>query len=292
MPVRDVADLCFETPTSMRWTRQMARDDKRLWRRILPDSIGTFCLVFVSAGATIVGASTGGVVSLAGIGLALAVVVVAMIHTVSHSSHAAHGDTGSSASSLIRHAGPTVVPAYVIGQCIASIVATILLRTLVEPAARFGIIPASSTLPVTDAMALGIESSLSFMLMFVLVALATDPRTSQRYAAVTVGMTVGFCVLTSGLLPSPSFNATHPGALVLVGATSAHWIYWIAPIVAMVAATRSHGALRTGAAPRYVPREPKGVDRSSSNVVDDLRRAHALGPGHRRHRAHTVIRPG
>ncbi len=268
----------------------MPRDDTRVWRRILADSIGTFCLVFISAGATIVGASTGGVLSLAGIALALAFVIVALFHTAGHSNGTSHGSVHGSFRST-RRASSLAVPSYVVAQCAASIVATVLLRVLVGPAARIGVIPWSAMLPVTDAMALGVESSLAFMLTFVLLALAADGRVSQRFAPVAVGLTVGFCVLTSGLLPSPSFAPPQAGGLVIVGASSSHWIYWIAPIVAMVAGSRSHDALRGAAAPRYAPREMRGTDRPTSNVVDDVRRTHALGPRHRSHRAHTVIRP-
>ncbi len=291
VPVCRVAGACFEAPTSMHWTSQMPRDDTRVWRRILADSIGTFCLVFVSAGATIVGASTGGVLSLAGIALALTFVIVALFHTVGRSNRASHGSALAGAFWSTRRASSLAVPSYVVGQCVASIVATILLRVLVEPAARTGVIPASAMLPVTDAMALGVESSLVFMLTFVMLALGGDARACQRFAPAAVGLTVGFCVLTSGLLPSPSFAPPQTGGLVIVGASSSHWIYWIAPIVAMVAGSRSHDALRGGAAPRYAPRDMRGTDRHRSNVVDDVRHTHALGPGHRRHRAHTVIRP-
>jgi glycerol uptake facilitator-like aquaporin len=291
VPVGRVAEPCFEAPTSMQLTGQMARDDKRVWRRILADAIGTFCLVFVSAGATIVGASTGGVLSLAGVGLALAFVIFALFHTVGHSGGGSHGPGIGGAFWSTRRGSSLVVPAYVVAQGLASIVATVCLRALVEPAARFGVIPSSATVPVTDAMALGVESSLAFMMAFVMLGLASDARVAQRFAPVAVGLTVGFCVLTSGLLTSPTFGTPHAGGLVIVGASSSHWIYWIAPIVAMVAAARSHDALRGGSAQRYVPREMRGTDRQNSNVVDDVRRNQALGSGHRRHRAHTVIRP-
>ncbi len=265
----------------------MARDDQRVWRRILADSIGTFCLVFVSAGAAIVGASTGGVLSLVGVGLALAFVIIALFHTVGGS----HGSALGGAFWSTRRASSLVVPAYVVAQCLASIVATVCLRALVEPAARFGVIPSSATEPVTDAMALGVESSLAFMMAFVLLGLASDTRSAQRFAPIAVGLTVGFCVLTSGLLSSPSVGAPRVGGLVIVGASSSHWIYWIAPIVAMAAAARCHGALRGGSTQRYAPREMRGIDRHNSNVVDNVRRSQALSSGHRRHRAHTVIRP-
>jgi glycerol uptake facilitator-like aquaporin len=269
----------------------MLRDDTRVWRRILSDSIGTFCLVFVSAGATIVGASTGGVLSLAGIALALAFVIVALLHTAGQSNVAPQDAVIADAFRSTRRPSSLAIPSYVVAQCAATIVATVLLGTLAGPAARAGVIPLSAMLPVTDAMALGIESSLAFMLTFVMLALAGDGRISHRLAPVAVGLTVGFCVLTSGLLTSPSAVPPQIDGLVIVGATSSHWIYWIAPIVAMVAGARSHDALRGRPAARYLPRDIRRIDRQSTNVVDDVRHARALGSGHRRHRAHTVIRP-
>jgi glycerol uptake facilitator-like aquaporin len=268
----------------------MARDRKQVWRRILADSTATLFLVLVATAAAVVGASGGGVLGLGSVVFALVVVIVALLHSISRTPTPVFSSSAGAYWST-RRASRTEVPSYVVAQCVAAIAATLVVQALVDPASRLGLLPRSSMQTMTDAITLGVDSSLSFMLMFVLLAVAADARVAQRIAPVAVGLTVGFCVLTGGLLTSPSFNPPHAWGYIIVGASTAHWIYWIAPIVAMVAAVRCHDALRGGFAPRYVVREPRGFDRSTSNVVDDTRRSAALGAGHRRHRAHTVIRP-
>lgn len=59
------------------------------------------------------------------------------------------------------------------------------------------------TIPV--AAALGVEWLLSFVLIFVIMAVATDERVADGFATLAVGLTVGFCALLgAGVLRSAS----------------------------------------------------------------------------------------
>jgi glycerol uptake facilitator-like aquaporin len=56
-----------------------------------------------------------------------------------------------------------------------------------------------ATLPALPlAAALAIEFVLSFGLMFVIMAVATDERVAEGFAPIAVGLTVGFCALMAG----------------------------------------------------------------------------------------------
>jgi aquaporin NIP len=85
--------------------------------------------------------------------------------------------------------------------------------------------------------------ALSFALMLVIVAVATDTR--PGVAPIVIGLTVGCCALTGGPLTGASMNpARSLGPAVVGGLWHAHWLYWVAPIAGMVVAVHSHDWLR------------------------------------------------
>jgi glycerol uptake facilitator-like aquaporin len=82
-----------------------------------------------------------------------------------------------------------------------------------------------------------VEWLLSFALMFVIMAVATDDRVAGGSAALAVGFTVGFCALLGGPLTGASMNpARSLGPAVAWNEWHAHWLYWAAPITAALAA--------------------------------------------------------
>ena len=90
--------------------------------------------------------------------------------------------------------------------------------------------------------------------MFVIMAVATDERVANGFGGIAIGLTVGFCALTGGPLTGASMNpARSLGPALVGGEWTAHWIYWAAPITAMVAAARLYEFLQGTSAVRAVP---------------------------------------
>jgi aquaporin NIP len=74
-----------------------------------------------------------------------------------------------------------------------------------------------------------LEFLLSFSLMFVIMAVATDERVPGGFSAIAIGLTVGFCALMAGPLTGASMNpARSLGPAIASGNWHALWIYWIA----------------------------------------------------------------
>jgi hypothetical protein len=74
---------------------------------------------------------------------------------------------------------------------------------------------------------------------------ATDERVADGFAALAVGLTVGFCAVVGGPLTGASMNPARSFGPALVGMVwEAHWLYWLAPLTGMVAAARVYDALR------------------------------------------------
>lgn len=103
-----------------------------------------------------------------------------------------------------------------------------------------------ATLPgIPTGAAFGIECLLSFALMFVIMAVATDERVADGFDALAVGLTVGFCALMGGPLTGASLNPARSFGPALVGGLwRAHWLYWLSPISGMMAGAGMYDLLR------------------------------------------------
>jgi aquaporin NIP len=75
------------------------------------------------------------------------------------------------------------------------------------------------------------EVVLTFALMFVITAVATDARAIGQAAAIAIGATVFIDVLIGGPISGGSMNpARSLGPAVVAGEISDYWIYLLAPI--------------------------------------------------------------
>ena len=216
-------------------------------RRVAAEAIGTFFLVLIGPGSVMVNAYSGGSLGQVGIALAFAFVVVSMIYALGHLS-GAHNNPAVTVAFWSARRFPTVeVVPYVLAQCAGGVAASYALRAALGPVGNMG-----ATLPAIPVVAaFGVEWLLSFALMFVIMAVATDERVADGFAALAVGLTVGFCALMGGALTGASMNPARSFGPALVGGLwRAHWLYWLSPISAMIVAARTYDLLRSAQPPR------------------------------------------
>lgn len=232
-------------------------------RRALAEAIGTYFLVLIGPGAAMTDAYTGGAVGHAGVALAFAFVVTAMVYALGHLS-GAHINPAVTVAfwSAGRFPGRDVLP-YVLAQCAGAVAASLTLTAVLGRVGRAG-----ATVPAVGVGgSFAVEWLLSFVLMLVVMAVATDPRAAPGFAGVAVGLTVGFCAMTGGPLTGASMNpARSLGPAVAGGTWDAHWIYWLAPVTAMLAATRVYEWLRPAGAVQV----PKGVPLGVEGAIDSM----------------------
>lgn len=213
----------------------------------------------------------GGAIGHAGVALAFAFVVLALIYALGHISGAHINPAVTLAFWSAGRFPGRDVPGYVVGQCIGAIAASLTLRAVLGPVGSHGAtVPA---IPVGAAFA--VEWLLSFILMFVITAVATDERVAEGFAGIAVGLTVGFDAMMGGPLTGASMNpARSLGPAVAGGIWTAHWLYWLAPITAMMVAARVYDALRPAEAPAVIP---KGVPLGVEGPID-VRRTESRRP--------------
>jgi MIP family channel proteins len=240
----------------------------QITRRAAAEATGTFFLVLIGPGAAMVDAATKGSLGVSGIALAFAFVIIAMVYAIGHLS-GAHINPAVTVGfwSSGRFPARDVVP-YVVAQCVGAIAASGLLRAVLGPVGHMGATLPALTPPISVSAAFGLEWLMSFALMFVIMAVATDDRVAPGFAPIAVGLTVGFCALMGGPLTGASMNpARSLGPAVIGGEWRAHWLYWIAPITGMIAAGRVYDLLRPASKPSE--NAVLGVEGPLGGPVDD-----------------------
>ncbi len=210
-------------------------------RRYLAEFIGTFGLVFAGCRAIVINAHTGGQVTQVGIGLTFGLVVAAMIYATGHLSGAHLNPAVSLAFAVTRHFPLRYLLPYSVAQLAGAAAAGGTLRLLFGPIASLG-----ATLPRGSAwQALVLEGILTFFLMSVIMAMATDSRAVGQSAPLAIGGTVGLEALFAGPISGASMNPARSfGPALASGEFAHHWVYWIAPIAGALLGAMTYDLLR------------------------------------------------
>jgi glycerol uptake facilitator-like aquaporin len=99
--------------------------------------------------------------------------------------------------------------------------------------------------------ALGIETLLTAVLMFVIISVATDTRAVGELAAVAIGGTIALDALWGGPVTGASMNPARSfGPALVAGLWSSHWVYWVGPILGAVIGATLYQTLRAGSTPQ------------------------------------------
>jgi aquaporin NIP len=181
-----------------------------LGRRVAAEALGTFALVFFGAGAIMVATKSGAFGQL-GIAIAFGLVITTMIYALGHISGAHLNPAVSLAFALSRHFPWSRVGAYWLAQCLGALAAALLLRASLGDIANVGATQPSGS----DTQSFLWEAVLTFFLMLVIMAVATDTRAVGEAAAIAIGGTVALCALIGGPVSGASMK---PGPLARTGA--------------------------------------------------------------------------
>nr|DAD43136.1 TPA_asm: hypothetical protein HUJ06_001366 [Nelumbo nucifera] len=124
------------------------------------------------------------------------------------------------------------VPAYIVAQVSASICASFALKGVFHPYLSGGV-----TVPsVSHGQAFALEFIITFNLLFVVTAVATDTRAVGELAGIAVGATVMLNILIAGPSSGGSMNPVRTlGPAVAAGNYRALWVYLVAPTLGAVA---------------------------------------------------------
>ena len=198
-----------------------------LLKRSGAEFIGTYALVTAGCGAIMVDAQTGALGHI-GIAFTFGLIIMVMIAAIGHLSGAHFNPAVTIAFALTRHFPWREVPFYIGGQILGAVLGAITLRGIIGDVANLGATMPSGTI----AQSFGLEIVLTAFLMFVIIAVATDTRAVGETAAIAIGATVALDALWGGQISGASMNPARSFAPALIaGEWTAHWIYWVAPII-------------------------------------------------------------
>ena len=216
-----------------------------LWVSLLAEGIGIFGLVFAGCGAIMINTLSNGQITHVGVGLVFGLVVAAMIYATGHLSGAHLNPAVTLGFVLARHFPLRRLAGYWLAQLLGALAAIGCLRLLLGDVAHLG-----ATLPARAGgawQAFGFEVLLTFFLMFVIMAVATDTRAVGQAAALAIGATVGLEALFAGPISGASMNPARSLAPAIIsGIWTDQWVYMTAPFIGAALAALVYRWLRQG----------------------------------------------
>jgi MIP family channel proteins len=200
-------------------------------KQCVAEFLGTFFLVFVGCTAVIVSQLYEATPSLT-IPLAFGGVVSVMIYAVGHLSGGHFNPAVTLGFAVTRHFPIKHLVGYWIAQCAGAVLASglddLIFGNLNH---NFG----ATSFQISTATAFGVEVVLTFMLMFVIISVATDTRAKGEMAGLAIGSTVAIAAIVGGSLTGASMNPARSLAPALfAGELRQLWLYILAPCVGAV----------------------------------------------------------
>ncbi|HEU0027924.1 MAG TPA: MIP family channel protein [Ktedonobacterales bacterium] len=233
---------------------------------VAAETVGTFGLVFAGCGAIMVDQLSSERVTHVGVGLVFGLIITVMIYATGHIS-GAHLNPAVTLGFTVSGRFPARrLPAYWAAQLAGAIAAALFLRWALGDVAHLG-----ATTPAIGGVTTSfvMEALLTFFLMLVIMAVATDDRAQGRAAALAIGATVGLEALFAGPVSGASMNpARSLGPALVAGIWTAQWLYLIAPAIGACVAALFYEWLR--AASRLDDaREPAGIRATAPKTAEE-----------------------
>ena len=196
-----------------------------LTRSLAAEAIGTFALVFAGCGAIMVDSQTAALGHI-GVAISFGLVIMVMIYAVGHISGAHFNPAVTLAFAISRHFPWGRMPA-LLGRSDRRRD-----RRRARPArlARGRGARRSDPAGGIERPGVPVGGVLTFFLMFVIMAVATDTRAVGESAAIAIGGTVALDAMFGGPVTGASMNpARSLGPALVSGDLTAIWIYLAAP---------------------------------------------------------------
>jgi MIP family channel proteins len=172
-------------------------------------------------------------------GLALVVIVAA----IGHVSGAHVNPAITLALAVTKKFSWQYVPVYLLAQLVGAALGAIAVWITYGGAAR-ELAALGATFPtdgVGDLRALMVEILVTFVLVFVVISVATDERAPAGVAPLAVGFALACGVLIAGPITGGSLNPARTlGPMILAGQFTTVWVYIVGPIIGGVLAALAY----------------------------------------------------
>ncbi|KAM7260446.1 hypothetical protein ACFE04_016187 [Oxalis oulophora] len=212
-----------------------------LARKVGAEFIGTLILIFAATAAAIENQKTNGSETLIGCAASSGLAVMIIILSTGHISGAHLNPAVTISFAALKHFPWKQVPLYIGAQILASICAGFMLKVIFHPYLGGGVTVPSGG----NGQAFALEFVISFNLMFVVTAVATDTRAVGELAGIAVGATVMLNILIAGPISGGSMNPVRTlGPAIAANNYKAIWIYLTAPILGALCGAGTYTAVK------------------------------------------------
>lgn len=197
--------------------------------------VGTFLLVLsgtaVASAATLARPVAGAPADSLAVALAFGLVLVALVNALGHVSGAHFNPAVTLGLAATGKFPWRYVPAYLGAQMAGAVSAACAVWGLYGDAAREAKLGATyAAQGVSMAQALGMEALITFLLVLVVVAVATDDRVPASAAGLAVGFALVAAVLIGGPITGGAVNPARAlGPMLVAGDLKDAWIYVVGP---------------------------------------------------------------
>ncbi|XP_062106650.1 aquaporin NIP2-2-like [Humulus lupulus] len=210
-------------------------------RKILAETIATFLLVFVTCGAGALSANDENKVPKLGASIVGGLIVTVMIYSVGHISGAHMNPAVTLAFAAFRHFPWKQVPFYAVAQLTGALLGAFTLREVLNPIQQLG----TTTPSGTDVQALIMEIVVTFVMMFVTSAVATDTKAVGELAGIAVGSSVCITSVFAGPISGGSMNPVRTlGPAIVSGEYKGIWVYIVGPVIGTLLASGAYRIIR------------------------------------------------
>jgi aquaporin NIP len=234
-----------------------------LWRRAGAEALAAFGLVFAGCGAIVANDHYHTALGTVGIALVFGLIIMVMVYATGHLSGAHINPAVTIAFTLSRHFSPRDALAYIAAQLTGATAAALALAGIwtTKPGHLGATQP---TIP--GGSALLYEAILTALLMFVIMAVATDTRAVGAAAAIAIGGVIGLDALFGGPVTGASMNpARSLGPAIVSGDWHEIWVYIAGPILGAAVGAFAYQLIRGEQPPptrEHKPEEPRDGSRS------------------------------
>lgn len=228
-------------------------------QKMVAEAIATFLLVFVTCGAAALSKKNESSVSKLGASVAGGLIVTVMIYAVGHISGAHMNPAVTLAFAAFRHFPWLQVPFYWSAQLTGAIISGFTLRCVLHPLIELGTTMPSST----SFQALVMEIIVTFTMMFVTSAVATDTKAVGELAGLAVGSSVCIASIFAGPISGGSMNPARTlGPALASKEYKGLWVYFVGPVT---------GTLLGAGAYKFIRESDSSMNVSSSQKLSSFK---------------------
>lgn len=200
--------------------------------------IGTFILIFtgcaVAVAAILQRPTAGPVYDSLAVALAFGIALVVIVAATGHVSGAHVNPAVTLSLAVTNKFSWQYVPIYIGAQLLGAVLGAIAVWITFGEGAR-EVASLAATFPtdnVGDIRALLVEILVTFILVFVIISVATDDRAPAGIAPLAVGFALACGVLIAGPVTGGSLNPARTlGPMIVAGQLTAVWVYIAGPII-------------------------------------------------------------